>query len=165
MDQLSIFDTVSDKASSNLWHLYIDGAARNNPGPAGAGVYILKNGEIFFKKGYALGVKTNNQAEYFALLLGLIALEPLIGARDELFIFSDSQLLIKQLKGEYRVMQPTLRLLYAWARSLVHTKKYTLVHIIREDNYIADKLANQGIDQGTPLPSEFMALCAQHGIL
>src|ERR1700736_5606512 len=64
------------------WQLFVDGAARNNPGPAGAGIYILKNGTPFIKQGFYLGSKTNNQAEYLALVLGLCQLRSVMKPAD-----------------------------------------------------------------------------------
>src|ERR1700733_1037262 len=101
---MSIFDSPPNprEKAYNHWKLFIDGAARNNPGPAGAGIYITKNDKPFKKLGFYLGVKTNNQAEYGALLLGLHALKATWDSRDHLDIISDSQLLVRQFKGEYR---------------------------------------------------------------
>src|SRR5436190_19558893 len=97
----------------NIWSLFIDGAARNNPGPAAAGIYLLKNDILFLKDGYYLGIKTNNQAEYLALVFGLLIVEEHRQVDDQLRIVSDSQLLVRQLMGVYRVKHPHLQPLYA----------------------------------------------------
>jgi len=73
MKQLSLFEPAQDSKphSRQTWQLYVDGAARGNPGPAGAGIFIKKGEEVVVKQGFFVGKKTNNQAEYFALILGL----------------------------------------------------------------------------------------------
>lgn len=127
--------------------LWTDGAARGNPGPAGIGA-ILKSpsGEVLFRGSEFLGHTTNNVAEYKAVLLGLAgALEQGI---ERVEVRADSELLIKQLKGEYRVKSPGLKPLHDEARKLLSRfKSVKLTHIRRELNGEADRLANQGIDQ------------------
>lgn len=177
MKQLSIFDTSAEPKSAEKsspvsepeahtktrWVLYVDGASRNNPGLAGAGVYILKNGELFLKKGFFLGVRTNNQAEYSALLLGLFFLEKHLQAEDELEIFSDSQLLVRQLKHEYKVKHRDLIPLHACARAFLKDKRYAVKHVMREQNAIADSLANAGIDgRQKNVPADFEHFCVRY---
>ena len=127
--------------------LWTDGAARGNPGPAGIGA-ILKSlsGEVLYTGSEFLGHSTNNVAEYKAMLLGLAgALEQGI---QRVEVRADSELLIKQLKGEYRVKSPGLRPLFEEARRLLSRfKSVKLTHIRRELNGEADRLANQGIDK------------------
>ena len=127
--------------------LWTDGAARGNPGPAGIGA-ILKSqtGEVLFTGSEFLGHSTNNVAEYKAVLLGLAgALERGV---ERVEVRTDSELLIKQLKGEYRVKSPGLRPLFEEARRLISRfKEVKLTHIRRELNGEADWLANQGIDK------------------
>ena len=125
--------------------LWTDGAARGNPGPAGIGA-ILKSpsGEVLYTGSEFLGHTTNNVAEYKAVLLGLNG--ALAQGIDRLEVRADSELLIKQLKGEYRVKSPGLRPLFEEARRLI--SRFTsvkLTHIRRELNGEADRLANQGI--------------------
>ena len=127
---------------------HVDGAARGNPGHAGYGVVISLEGvgEVYRRAGY-LGKTTNNQAEYRALLHCLRALEDL-----KLFsgvIHSDSELLVKQLSGEYRVKDNALRPLYEEAVSRVQRlADVRVVHVRREENRGADALANVGIEWG-----------------
>ncbi len=127
------------------WILYCDGASRGNPGEAGAGALLIdeKGQEIPLTR--YLGHKTNNQAEYSALLLGL---EELIRQQaKEVEIKADSELLIKQLKGEYRVKNEGLIPLYQQAKDwLGQFEKVTLQHIPREQNTKADRLSNEAID-------------------
>jgi ribonuclease HI len=133
-----------DGSFSTLW---TDGAARGNPGPAGIGVMLKgANGEVIVAEGQFVGHTTNNVAEYKALLLGLErALERGVA---RLEVRADSELLIKQLKGEYRVRNPGLLPLYEEAKRLLRRfEEFRLQHVRREHNGEADRLANEGIDQ------------------
>jgi ribonuclease HI len=126
--------------------LWTDGAARGNPGPAGIGA-ILKTptGEILSADSAYLGEATNNVAEYKALLMGLErALERGI---TRIEVRADSELLIKQLSGHYRVRNARLKGLFDEAKRLLARFETTkLVHVRRELNAEADRLANAGID-------------------
>lgn len=128
--------------------LWTDGGARGNPGPGGAG-FLLKSptGEVLAAEGHFLGHTTNNVAEYRALLLGLQRAVELGVERVE--VRADSELLIKQLKGQYRVRNEGLRPLYEQATALLKRFAATrLIHVRREHNVEADRLANEGIDRG-----------------
>lgn len=128
--------------------IYIDGASRGNPGEAGAGA-ILKDGrgKTVKKITKYLGVATNNVAEYQALLLGLKEAKKL-GAT-QLGIYSDSELLIKQIEGEYRVKSDNLKDLFRKAiKALKKFSRSDFFHIPREENKEADRLANRAIDEG-----------------
>jgi ribonuclease HI len=136
--------SVTPEPQAVLW---TDGAARGNPGPAGIGA-ILKNpsGEVLYTGSEYLGHTTNNVAEYKAVLLGLAA--ALEQGLEHVEVRADSELLIKQLKGIYRVKAPGLKPLFDEARRLIsHFKSVKLTHIRRELNSEADRLANRGIDQ------------------
>jgi ribonuclease HI len=128
--------------------LYCDGASRGNPGPAGAGVLILGQGEQrLLELNRFLGAATNNEAEYQALIMGLQAAGDL-GA-DRLRICLDSELVVKQVRGEYRVRNNRLQRLYGEVMAhLKHFNDYVIVHIGRELNQQADRLANEAIDRG-----------------
>lgn len=147
-----------DNNKTHKWELYVDGAARNNPGPAGAGIYITKDGEPFVQQGFYLGVKTNNQAEYLALLLGVYSAGLHMSKGDALTIKSDSELLVRQLNGVYKVKNPGLTQLYHGVRSYLQTLHYIIQHVPREQNKIADKLANMGIDKKIEVPQELLAV-------
>lgn len=171
MKQLSLFEAattenkiIKEKAY-NHWRLFIDGAARNNPGPAGAGIYLLKNEKPIKKVGFYLGKKTNNQAEYGALLIGLFYVNQYIASHDHLDILSDSQLLVRQFKGEYKIKHPELKPLHLLAQFLLKDKHYVIDHILREYNGIADEMANKGIDEKKALPHEFITLLKEHAII
>lgn len=154
MKQLSLFTPISDAAR---WTLFIDGASKNNPGPAGAGIYVLNGDVPLIHKGFYLGNATNNQAEYAALLIGAWYAHRCMGLEDTLTIFSDSQLLVRQLQGQYAIKNQALARLYTAARALLHQRHWQIHHIMREKNTIADALANEGVKNKIPLPPEFLA--------
>jgi ribonuclease HI len=126
--------------------LFTDGGARGNPGPA-ASAFVLEaeNGELLDARGEAIGVATNNVAEYRALVAGLArALE--LGIT-ELEVVSDSELLVKQMRGEYRVKNRRLMPLSLEAAGLarrIGSVRYTAVR--REHNELADRLVNETLD-------------------
>ncbi len=125
---------------------FIDGAARGNPGPAGAGVYVSAEGEQPAEEHFeALGHATNNVAEYRALLLALRRAEARGDA--EVSIMSDSLLLVQQMLGRFRVKAPHLQALSADAFKLAKGfRRFAIAHVPREDNKKADRLANLGAD-------------------
>jgi len=125
--------------------IYIDGASRGNPGESGAGIVIKDgHGRVFKKLKQYLGRATNNQAEYRALLL---ALKISRGLGRNIRIFSDSELLVKQLKGSYRVKSKGLKPYFDEVRELLRDfSSWDISHIPREQNMEADALANEAID-------------------
>ena len=133
--------------SHDLLIAYTDGAARGNPGPAGAGVYIVDQHDILVDEAIAyLGEVTNNIAEYRALLLALDKLESLQAS--QIIIRSDSELMVRQLNGEYRVKNEGLRPLFQEAKARLRGfDSVTIEHVRREQNKEADRLANQAIDE------------------
>ena len=130
----------------NKIRIYTDGASRGNPGPAGIGVLIQDENEQPIKKiRRFLGTATNNVAEYTALIEGLEAVKKLKPRHLE--VFSDSELVIKQMKGEYQVRNPNLFPLYQRAKVLMnHFHTIQFYSIPREMNRAADALANEAID-------------------
>lgn len=126
--------------------LHTDGGARGNPGPAGIGVLLLSDsGKVIGEIARGIGVATNNEAEYAALIAGLEM------ARDEgvkeLDVFLDSQLVVSQVKGEWKIKKDHLRPLAVKARSLLDGfERASLSHVKRAENADADALANQGMD-------------------
>ncbi len=129
------------------YRLYTDGAARGNPGPAGAGAVLCEaDGRIIEELSEYLGETTNNVAEYRALLLGLNKAIHL-GA-DEIEVLADSELMVRQLLGKYRVKNEGLKPLFQEAvRLLKKFRKYSIKHIDREMNSDADRMANRAIDE------------------
>jgi len=132
--------------AQKTWRLMVDGAARGNPGEAGCGAAIFdENGAVVKTLSRYLGRATNNVAEYEALLMGLEALLQL-GAR-KIVVQSDSELLVRQLNGQYRVKDEKLKALFQRAVTLLRQfDSYRILHVGRETNKLADRLANQGID-------------------
>jgi ribonuclease H / adenosylcobalamin/alpha-ribazole phosphatase len=126
--------------------LSTDGGARGNPGPAAYG-YVLEaeDGTVLAAHGETIGTATNNVAEYRALVAGLEkALELHV---DEVEVVSDSELLVKQMRGEYKVKKPALRELWDEATDLarqLRSVRYTAVR--REHNELADRLVNEALD-------------------
>jgi ribonuclease HI len=125
--------------------IHIDGAARGNPGPAAIGIIAKKDGKTVFEISDYIGETTNNVAEYSALIRALE--ETLIKGYKEGHFISDSQLIVEQIKGNYRVKEAHLKLLYNQAESLIKKlKSFSIKHIKRELNKEADKLANRALD-------------------
>ena len=135
--------------------IYCDGAARGNPGPAGIGIAIMHKGQLLVKAGFALGTKTNNQAEYLAFIIALLMAQEHCAKADHLEIHSDSELLVQQMNGNYRVRNPALQKLFAVAYLLSKQLPISISHVQREANTIADALANHGIDTQTLIPKKY----------
>ena len=126
---------------------YIDGGSRGNPGVAGYGVLLVdEQGQSLASLSEGLGIKTNNVAEYSALVA---ALQFSVSQKcSKLKVLADSELLVRQIKGEYRVRNPELKVLFEQARSLIaRLKSFSIVHIPREQNREADRLANLAMDE------------------
>ncbi len=122
--------------------LYCDGASRGNPGEGGIGCVIFLNDDRVIKISEYLGKTTNNVAEYKALIRGLE--EAQNAGVEEIEIFSDSELLVKQISGIYKVKNKNLIELYEKAKELLSKLKcYKIIHINRDNNSIADKLAKE----------------------
>ena len=126
--------------------LYVDGASRGNPGEAGAGFYLVdEEGNEILRGMRFLGSMTNNAAEYQALILGLRETLGIGGTSIE--IYTDSELVAKQVKGIYTVKNKRLRRLYREAVKLLDKfHRSEVISIRREDNREADRLANEAID-------------------
>lgn len=128
--------------------IYTDGGARGNPGPAGLGVVIYNEArEKVAELSRFLGVATNNQAEYRAVIDALIKAEELKAA--ELDFYLDSELVVKQLNREYKVKNKDLAPLFLMIHNLsLPFRKISYTHIFRERNTEADRLANEAMDRG-----------------
>jgi ribonuclease HI len=126
--------------------LRTDGAARGNPGPSSAGVVVEDaHGRALVRKGVLLGRGTNNEAEYRALIAALEEAK-VLGAR-EVEARADSQLMVMQITGHYRVKAANLKPLYAKVRGLLASfERWRVVHVPREENREADRLANRALD-------------------
>ena len=128
---------------------YCDGGSRGNPGAAGFGVYIQDaSGAVLAELSQYLGTRTNNFAEYSALLAALDF--ALTKGHRSLRVVSDSELMVKQMKGQYRVNSPELRPLYEEAkRRASQLARFQIQHVLRDKNRHADRLANLAMDRGT----------------
>jgi ribonuclease HI len=127
--------------------LYSDGASRGNPGNGGGGAVLYDgSGTVIATVKRYLGVCTNNEAEYRALMLGLE--EALKREIKNLTIFLDSELLVRQIMGIYRVKNKNLQgLMHEVRKLLSRLDTYTVEHVMREKNRVADSLANEAIDE------------------
>jgi len=127
--------------------VYTDGASRGNPGDAGIGVvFIDENGTMVKEISDYIGQTTNNIAEYTALIRALN--EAIEMNCDEIDIISDSELMVKQINGEYQVKNEGIKNRYKQVQDLLKEfKSYTVTHVRREQNKRADQLANLGIDE------------------
>lgn len=124
---------------------FVDGGARGNPGPAGAGAVLT--GEQPFELSKYLGETTNNVAEYTALIL--LLQKSLELGYDELDVFADSELMVRQINGQYKVKDEKLKKLFVQAKAdIIKLKKFSLSHIPRAENKTADRLVNEAIDRG-----------------
>jgi ribonuclease HI len=126
--------------------VHVDGGARGNPGPAAiAAVVSDENGEILTDAAQVIGRATNNYAEYRALLLGIETARELGGT--ELDLVGDSELVVKQVLGQYRVKNPDLKPLHAKVKAaLQDVDSWSIRHVRRELNAEADRLVNEALD-------------------
>jgi len=131
-------------------NIFTDGASRGNPGNAGAGVVILENKKIIIEYSEFLGKKTNNEAEYLAVIRALEKLHEILNEEIKnikLNLYSDSEFLIKQLNGEYKVKADKIKPLFNKVQKLKENLKLNVSWIPRGENEKADLLANKGIDE------------------
>ncbi|RKX96077.1 MAG: ribonuclease H [Spirochaetes bacterium] len=129
--------------------IYIDGGSRGNPGDAAIGVVVYNDkSEEIYRFGEKIGTKTNNVAEYSALIRALEHLKKMISNTDEkILIYSDSELLVKQINGIYKVKNKKLKTLYDKAKSLLKNfKNIEIKHIVREKNTVSDWIVNRVLD-------------------
>jgi len=155
----------------NSFVAYIDGGARGNPGPAGYGVRIEDAGGTLIEELFGgVGIATNNVAEYNGLLAALKwAVDHGV---EQIVIRADSELLVKQMRGEYKVKHPGLQPLAARARLLIgQLDDVTFQHVRREQNKEADRLSNLGMDEAEAAlraeresPAATTANRSQHGL-
>jgi len=130
-------------AGNRLFHLYVDGAAKGNPGEAGIGAVLLdEEGKAVFRMSRYIGRATNNQAEYRGLILGLE--QTLAAGGKDVVVFTDSELMERQIRGEYRVRDETLRRYHRRVCELLKSfRSYRIERIPRAKNAEADRLASR----------------------
>lgn len=168
MGQLNLFTQNEGMADTvhchepHVWKLYTDGASRCNPGPSGIGFSLMNGDTAVCEQGFFIGDRTNNQAEYTALLVGIFYAKEFMKPSDKIAIFSDSQLLIRQMNRQYRVRDAQLQKLQAIAFDLLRGYQYSFCHIYREQNCRADELANRGVDKKIPLPKKITDMLSQY---
>jgi ribonuclease HI len=133
--------------------IFTDGGSRGNPGPAGSGAVIYQGKKKVAEVSKFLGMQTNNFAEYEALLLALEATRAELGSpiKELVTVKMDSELIVRQMTGIYKVKDPTLKLKHAEAKRMIVESfpKIEFVHIRREFNSEADQLANDAMDRGS----------------
>ena len=140
---------VSQTSSGPWISAHCDGGARGNPGPAGFGALIQDaEGRVLAELSEFLGIQTNNFAEYSGLLA---TLDFALGhGYQRLRVISDSELMVKQVQGKYKVKSPGLRPLYEQAKQkIARLEGFEIVHALRHKNKDADRLANDAMDRGT----------------
>ena len=144
----SLFPAPSQTSSAEMLVAHCDGGSRGNPGPAGYGAVIEDSqGRIVARLSEFLGKRTNNYAEYSALL-GVLAW-CLENKRPRLRVIADSELMVKQMQGKYKVNSPDLRPLWEEAsRRARQLEKFEIQHTLRGGNKEADQLANDAMDRG-----------------
>jgi ribonuclease HI len=137
---------VSPRGEPGRLVVNVDGGARGNPGPAAiAAVISTPQGEVLEERGERIGAATNNVAEYRALLLGLERARAL-GAQ-EVELICDSELVVRQVRGEYKVKDEALKGLFAQVvKELAGLDRWSIRHVRREDNAAADSLVNAALD-------------------
>jgi ribonuclease HI len=130
--------------------LWTDGGARGNPGPAAyAFVLEAEDGTVLEARGESIGIATNNFAEYSALVAGLKRAAE--AGVSELEVLSDSELMVKQMRGEYRVKNKDLQTLFLEAsRAAREVGRVSYEHVRREHNELADRLVNEALDAAAP---------------
>lgn len=145
----TLFDAVPPEAT-----LFADGGSRGNPGPAASGAVLIDaNGALLEEVGEYLGTATNNVAEWTALLLGLQAAANR-GIR-HLAVRLDSELVVRQVRGEYRVKHADLQPLHRRALALLRRFEHVDVrHVPRKENTVADRLVNRVLDAHAPAPAK-----------
>ena len=136
---------------------FTDGASRGNPGPGGIGIVLMdESGTVLLEGKRFLGNVTNNVAEYTALLECLAEASKLGTTPGtsctKLQVYSDSELMVRQMNGEYKVKDSALKKLYADAKNFLRSSEFefSIAHVPREKNRKADELANESIDEHVP---------------
>lgn len=147
--QPALFSSTKPSSRLPVVTVNIDGGARGNPGPAGYGaIFKDATGKKVGELSRYLGIRTNNYAEYSGLIAALEY--ALSQGYKTLKVFSDSELLVRQINGVYKVKSPELRELYEKAKPLMRKlESFRIEHVRREFNRDADRLANRAMDEGT----------------
>ena len=144
----NLFATPDPSASEGWYTAHCDGGSRGNPGPSGYGAVVeAPDGRVVARLNEFLGIQTNNYAEYSGLLA--VLQWAIQNGTKHLRVVSDSELMVKQMKGQYKVASPVLRPLYEEARRRSRQlEKFEMRHTLRGGNQDADRLANEAMDKG-----------------
>jgi probable phosphoglycerate mutase len=148
LEGMPLFPNETSNSSSSWVFAHCDGGSRGNPGPSGYGAVVTdQNGATLAELSEFLGVRTNNYAEYSGLLAVLAwALET---GHERVKLVSDSELMVKQIQGKYKVNSPDLKPLWQEARDrIAKLKGFEISHALRHKNKEADALANEAMDRG-----------------
>ncbi len=156
-DQQAFLDTALEDAlnkegkktseKSETIEIFTDGGSRGNPGPSGGGFVIFKGGKLVDKGSAYFGEKTNNQAEYLALHLALREAHEKFNT-SKIHCFLDSKLVVEQMKGNFKVKSENVKPLFEETRRLMaQFKSFSIQHIPREQNKLADQMANEAMDR------------------
>lgn len=134
------------KSINKYTEIYIDGASRGNPGESGIGILIIDEKGLTSEIKNYIGIGTNNQAEYKALIKALETAKEL--KKDKLKIFTDSLLVANQINGKWKVKHLEIKTLFQKAKELTQSfSDFQITHILRENNQEADRLANEAINE------------------
>lgn len=136
--------------------LYCDGASKGNPGPASCGFVLMDSttGQELLRQGTYLGEKTNNQAEYSGLLLAIRRAKEYAPKKIQCYL--DSELVTKQMRGEYKIKNSEMKRLHDLVVGEASTLDITFSHILRHLNTVADSMANYAIDKGRAVGDSFI---------
>lgn len=138
---------TSLKPDAGTLKVFADGGSRGNPGSSGGGFAVYRNGEVVLSGSEYFGEKTNNQAEYLALRLALRQVYDRFG-NVSLECFMDSELVVKQMRGQYKVKSPNVAALHEEVKRIASQfKSFTISHVPRSQNQLADRLANEAMDK------------------
>jgi ribonuclease HI len=156
------------KINKHTWLVYTDGASRGNPGPSGVGIYVVdQDGSQILKDHFYIGEKTNNQAEYLAVAFATFLLKNIMLKKEitpDLIFISDSQLLVRQMDGLYRVKNPTISCIKHAIDKNLEDVSCQFKHVLRKENLVADSLANMGINKKRKIPEKLLRFSIDHNI-
>ncbi|MFH1832484.1 MAG: ribonuclease HI family protein [bacterium] len=157
---------LDKKTTHQTWLVYTDGACRGNPGPSGAGIYAITiDGSILLQESFYLGQKTNNQAEYLALAFAAFLIKNLLNEQDQqpiVFFVLDSELIVRQMTGKYKVKDHVLAQIKQSIDFLLQDISPQFKHVLRHKNVAADALANQAIDKKVKIPQKLLKFATDH---
>lgn len=124
--------------------IYCDGGSRGNPGPAASAAVVVENDQVLATNAEFIGINTNNQAEYRAVLLGLELMEQFKTTKAHFYL--DSQLVVRQIQGQYKVKDPGLRIIYLEIMQKLTQLEVEFTHVLRAKNKLADAAVNDCLD-------------------